>query len=338
MKSSTKNQRGFTLIELLVVIAIIAVLIALLLPAVQQAREAARRSTCKNNLKNLALACHNYHDTYNCLPLNYGACCAAATINQQTTWIKSLFPYIEQSSLYEQIDFNYGLENDPRANGQTNPALMPNPSNGSIATQQIAILRCPSDTHNGRLNSRANIRNVDYGVMNYKGVLGANWTWGTWIVNTGVHATTKWGVSGDPFGHGGNGMIQPGRNAARPSAFNLAEVSDGTSNTFMLGEAVPRWCTHTWWWYPNGSTATCAIPPNAVDPTCPQYLATNTKIQNLNACWGYWQGNYSFYSRHTGGLHFAMGDGSVQFINDNIDLNIYRSSATMSNGESASLE
>jgi prepilin-type N-terminal cleavage/methylation domain-containing protein len=336
----TCRRGGFTLIELLVVIAIIAILIALLLPAVQQAREAARRSTCRNNLKQLALAAHNYHDVHKTLPLNYGACCAVATNAKMTTWIKSSLPFLDQDPLYKQIDFAWGVNDDPRNAGQTNPALAPFPSNAAIARESLSVLTCPSDTHNGRLGTRANSSNggFEYGVTNYKGVAGANWAWGTWIVNTGVHATTKWGVSGDPFGQGGNGMIQPGRPAARPSAFRIADVTDGTSNTFMIGEAVPRWCTHTWWWWSNASTATVAIPPNAIDPACPQYNIANTREQNLTLCWGYWQGNYSFYSRHPGGVHFALGDGSVRFISDNIDLNVYRSAGTMANGEVVTLE
>jgi len=338
-RSPRPRQRGFTLIELLVVIAIIAVLIALLLPAVQQAREAARRSSCQNNLKQLALAAHNYHDVNGYLPLNYGACCAVDTLGPMQTWTKASFPFLEQDNLANQINYAFGLTNDPEAMGQTNPALMPAGSNGWVARQTPSVLICPSDNANGKMASRANTGGGnEYGVANYKGVAGSNWAWGTWITNVAPFSLTKWGNSnGDLFGQGGNGLIQPGRPAARPSANKLADASDGTSNTLMIGEAVPRWCTHSWWWWSNASTGTTAIPPNALDPTCPQYNAANSKVQNLDACWGYWQGNYSFYSRHSGGVQYALADGSVRFISDNIDLTVYRSAGTMAGGEATSL-
>ena len=198
LSRSRKSRIGFTLIELLVVIAIIAILIALLLPAVQQAREAARRTQCKNNLKQLGLAMHNYHDVANIVAFNYGACCVPTTNGQQSTWIRSILPYIEQAAIYNQIDWNYGTGNDPRAGTATDPALMPMPSNGAIARQTFPALVCPSDNHNGRMGSRANASAAahEYGVMNYKGVAGANWNQGQFAMAAGnPYLTTKWGSS-----------------------------------------------------------------------------------------------------------------------------------------------
>src|SRR5262245_60347417 len=104
------RRRGFTLIELLVVIAIIAVLIALLLPAVQQAREAARRTQCRNNLKQIGLALHNYHDVFSIFPpgnLQIGECCNA---DNEITWAISILPYIEQTNLQNQYNFSRPIE------------------------------------------------------------------------------------------------------------------------------------------------------------------------------------------------------------------------------------
>src|ERR1700759_2816615 len=115
-----RTRRGFTLIELLVVIAIIAVLIALLLPAVQQAREAARRSQCKNNMKQLGLAVHNYHDTYNHLPMCYywgpaglPGPTGSPTQGPQSSWMIGILPFVDQAPLYSVLDFRYGVTNDP---------------------------------------------------------------------------------------------------------------------------------------------------------------------------------------------------------------------------------
>ncbi len=344
--SSQTARQGFTLIELLVVIAIIAVLIALLLPAVQAAREAARRSSCQNNLKQLALAVHNYHDTHNTFPLNYGLCCDSHIQAQQSSWIARTMPFFEMGTLSSEIDFRYGWQNDPRANGELNPANMVMPSNGAIAHQAIPTLICPSDSHNGKMTSRANHgwagNNPELGVTNYKGVAGANWEHGAYQSLPAAagepanpHTSTKWGQTGNGLDRG-NGIFFRAHGAAPftvVSASKMSDISDGTSNTLMIGESVPRWCTHTWWWWFNGVTATCGIPPNADPTSCPSYNVNNSKIANLDACWGHWPDNYSFFSRHSGGVQFAKADGSVSFISDNIDLFVYRSAATMASGE-----
>src|SRR6056297_4055498 len=125
-------KRGFTLIELLVVIAIIAVLVALLLPAVQQAREAARRSSCKNNLKQLGLALHNYHDTHGMFPINWGTGYDGTTnptSSIQFSWMTYILPYIEESALYDTINFNEALDD---------------PNNNAAASTVIDTYLCPS--------------------------------------------------------------------------------------------------------------------------------------------------------------------------------------------------
>ncbi len=113
----------------------------------------------------------------------------------------------------------------------------------------------------------------------------------------------------------------------------MKDVRDGTSNTFAIGEAVPRWTTHTWWWWMNGSTGTCGIPLNAnvQNPAC-LTAAFPSKIAQLECAWGDWPNNYSFFSQHVGGAHFSMADGSTRFIN-NISFDTYRQLATIDRRE-----
>lgn len=320
-------RKGFTLIELLVVIAIIAILVAILLPAVQQAREAARRSSCKNNLKQLGIAIHNYHDVHEQFPLNYGI---AFTLDSGTvSWLATILPYIDQQSLYDNIDFNYGIRNDPRS---PNPDSTPiaSPSNGWVAQQVISTFRCPTDTSEPTMTGRANYGGR-WAVNSYKSVAGGNWQWGA-FQNRPPNPS-----SGDRFlhnsGHGldrGNGIIF--RGSGFPYSNNLAHVTDGPSNTFAVGEAVANYCTHTWWYWFNGVTATTSIPLNA-PPVCGSVNANLTDHENLIACAGDWGNNYSFKSQHEGGGQFAMADGAVRFISETIDLNLYRALGSMDGRE-----
>ncbi|WP_145373534.1 DUF1559 family PulG-like putative transporter [Maioricimonas rarisocia] len=328
-----QTKSGFTLIELLVVIAIIAILVALLLPAVQQAREAARRSQCKNNLKQLGLALHNYHDTHGTFPLNYTRQWGNPDPldGMSASWLVGILPYVDQAPLYNQVDFNFGIRNDPRSPDPDSVEPV-SPSNGWIAQQTVPVFLCPSDGNDDVLAGRANYGG-QWGVNNYKAVAGANWQWGAWQVTSGIHASTRWGISGNGL-DAGNGLVFRGN--GRPCANGMEDVTDGTSNTLAIGEAVPEWCTHTWWWWFNGVTATTAIPLNA-RPVCAGAAGLPDEI-GLRNCATDWPNNYSFYSKHPGGGHFAMTDGAIRFVSDNIDIDLYRSLATIANQETASLE
>jgi type II secretory pathway pseudopilin PulG len=329
-------------VELLVVIAIIGILIALLLPAVQAAREAARRSQCTNNLKQLALACHNYHDTFKKLPLNYAtganpyADPNTDALGRSASWMQMVLPFIEQQALYDMINFNYDVTLDPR-NGATitNPV---NPSNAYVARTVVTAYLCPSDGNNsnGIMGTRRNrtANGAQWAVTNYKGVCGANWGWGNFQTQPpSVFANTPFGQSADGL-NAGNGIFFRGQTANRPCATKMSSITDGTSNTLMIGEVVPRWCTHTWWWWFNGTTATCAIPLN-VSAQCRN---TGNRVADLDNCWDDWGNNYSFMSRHPGGGQFALGDASVRFVSQTVDLTVYRGMSTMGGGETAFLD
>lgn len=331
---SARKRSAFTLVELLVVIAIIGVLIALLLPAVQQAREAARRMSCSNKLKQLAIACHNYHDTFGTFPLSYLAAGSGYNTSAKCqSWMRGILPFIEQANLSDRIDPRYGIGNDPR---NTASPWYTNPTQGSnawIAQQSIDAFLCPSDglEDNGRQTGRANIDGgALMGINNYKGVAGANWAWGTWQVSTAPYASTQWGVTNNGL-DSGNGVFFRGGSSTRPCHTKIAAIQDGTSNTYMIGEAIPAYCTHSWWWWFNGTTATCAVPPNASaqNSSC----QTGNRNADLICARGDWPNNYSFMSSHPGGLQFAFADGSVSFVAETININIYRAHATKASGE-----
>ena len=313
MKTS-RRLRGFTLIELLVVIAIIAVLIALLLPAVQQARESARRSTCKNNLKQIGLGLHNYHETFDMFPVSFTTDGTFSTLTRGRSWISGLLPYMDQSALFNSMDLNASL-----AAVTTDPLPVPYSANTTAAKTIIASLLCPSDASNnrGRLNGRANLPGQDYfGVSNYKAVAGNNWAWGTFTYThpTGRNAGNNNGLDA------GNGWMCRNNRGNGPLVTGLRDVTDGSSSTTFVGEALPGRCTHSTWYFFNHTTATCSVPLN--------YYFKNAAITT-----GDWGNNYSFASQHIGGGHFLMGDGAVRFLSENLDLQLYRNLATISGNE-----
>jgi prepilin-type N-terminal cleavage/methylation domain-containing protein len=292
-----RRHRGFTLIELLVVIAIIAILIALLLPAVQQAREAARRSSCKNNLKQLGIAMHNYHETYSKFP----ASSYSLTINHGHSWLESLLPFIEQKPLFDQINFsvaNNVAPNPDVLNGWKNPILM-----------------CPSDPDSGLYpNSREAGYTPGAGTTSSDS-LGANYIpcAGPMYMNTCPIAAmnpninckgTELGRANDPA----YGMFNGGYKST-----SFKDCADGTSNTFLLGEALPIYNTFNMYFASHAHVGTVNTPPNyqKIYTACPKTIGSR-----IDTCYAYMGG---FMSVHAGGLHMLMTDGSVQFISENIN-------------------
>lgn len=301
-----RKHSAFTLLELLVVLAILGVLVGLLLPAVMKVREAASRVACTNNLKQLALAIHDYHDTHGSIPCGqfqgpYGV----GPNSRAWSWLGRLLPHIEQQTLSQ----NGGIP------VQTLAA-------SGVLSDRISLLFCPSDNARsmGVTERAGNLEGIAVGLTNYKGVSGANW--GMDFQGKWVRLRTDWvnrGTNGSYDGLSkGDGMMFRS-DWAYPLHF--LDLKDGSSNTFMIGEDVPElsdWCT---WPYSNNAYGTCAIPPNVRPPGGGRYDPND------------WQNTWSFRSRHPGGLNFALADGSIHFIPNAIDLGVYRALATVAGGE-----
>jgi prepilin-type N-terminal cleavage/methylation domain-containing protein/prepilin-type processing-associated H-X9-DG protein len=303
MKSPYCKRTGFTLIELLVVIAIIAILIGLLVPAVQKVREAAARIQCENNMKQIVLAAHGYHDVFHHFPFNSqdegGWDWNWQKDRKSWSWLARLLPFIEQANLYLQDKV------------ETNTFLQ---SQTMLATG-VPVFWCPSDNAqdlNPSLN-RANLQTVPIATSNYKGVSGQCWCWGTYTNNCNNNKCNGLNT--------GDGVFCRDINTQPP--MRLIRIRDGTSNTFFLGEDIPQIDAHCAWPYANGSIGTCAIPPNVMA------RPDGTLYDPYN----HWPELYSFRSKHTGGLNFAFADGSVHFINQGIALQTYRALATVDGGE-----
>ena len=311
----SRFRGGFTLIELLVVIAIIAILIGLLLPAVQKIREAANRMKCSNNLKQLGLAIHNYHDTVGTLPRNTSPNTYGYDPNGRSwSWMVEILPYVEQDNLARLNATATGTSlTSPVASRPTFAQSQTTPAGISIYAQQIKTYLCPSDGDSiSPSTDRANTPGLLAGQTNYKGVAGSNWAWGSF---------TNVGPSGNNNGLDvGDGTFFRSDDSAKMA---LAGIGDGLSNTFFVGEDLPKMNQHCGWTNANYATGTCAIPlNNAMQAGQPGYNNP-----------GDWPNVYSFRSRHSNGANFGLGDGSVRFVPQSVDINVYRAMATRNGGE-----
>ncbi len=328
-------RRAFTLIELLVVIAIIAVLIALLLPAVQQAREAARRSTCKNNMKQLGLALHNYHEAHGQLPPgaiwfgNGGP--SAGTPNQDVpsnngdtlytnfnynaNWIMLSLPYIEQAQLYNLYQPNQVLI---RASGTATD------SNNRVVRAVINSVLCPSDAYNDNLFIRAGIGNVTLGRGNYGACLGRQrfGQLGRWT-NEPISARGA-------FGNGASAVFR--------------DFKDGTSNSVMLWEIrtgpVPDDARGVWAMGRVGSSLVYGCDNtgdcygiNDGKSDAPDVQGCSNQPALGMGCHTGTDYQAAPQSQHSGGAHATLGDGSVRFVNQLIDFNIHRALNSISGDE-----
>ncbi|WP_013626520.1 DUF1559 domain-containing protein [Rubinisphaera brasiliensis] len=312
------ERRGFTLIELLVVIAIIAILVALLLPAVQQAREAARRSSCKNNLKQLGLALHNYHDTHSTFPpgLIYGTDSNNYYWNfTGVGWGAMILPFIEQPALYDGINFNVA---QPGFDGV----------NLDVRNTPIATFRCPSDP--GKQPS-------------------ANWGPTSYVICSGSnYQAAAWG-GGSSFQNNGTSVLFAN------SKTRFSDITDGTSNTMVISECLIGKAYENDQSYGSPDILTCAknayyggslSATNArggswftmYNDRGPTFGYTTlfppNGLEESNACsWSLSNYNADAQSQHDGGVQVLLADGSIRFVSENIHLPTWQNLGDKDDGE-----
>jgi prepilin-type N-terminal cleavage/methylation domain-containing protein len=320
------RRPAFTLIELLVVIAIIAVLIGLLLPAVQKVREAAARSACQNNLKQVGLAMHNYHDANGVLPYGEGPGNPSDPITTRRgccwgDWQTLLLPYIEQDAMFQGYVNLGGNDIKGMAISGTSIRLRygDSPNVERVTSKRLKILTCPSDNPNpGAITTT--IGGVVYAITSHNYV--ANYG-NTNNYQVDITSPVSLKFLGAPFGWA-------------PQIFKITDIADGTSNTMLASETVQgtgsdlRGFT---WWAP-GAQFTTVYGPNTSSPDIVTQNCVNQPAQNLPCVdnGGAWN-ILAARSRHTGGVQAVMGDGSVRFVQQSIDINVWRALSTTHGGE-----
>jgi len=308
-------KSGFTLVELLVVIAIIGILVGLLLPAVQAAREAARRMSCSNNMKQLGLAMHNYHDVHRVFPYGFG--------ENQEFWSALILPQLEQTNLHSTLvwtnSFYFGFG--------TNWTNFDSPNKAACATV-VSVFRCPSMAQPEHINYNTIVGRVP---VSYRGVAGA-------MVASDDRSTRPAGFNTPEF----TALEETPLDGILfgVSKIGFRDITDGSSNTLMLGESYTDcefvkdnqgmdyfafFSPQMGRWRPGVRTGTehseglgsAVVPINSrLNPTIHGVLM-----------------EMSFGSYHTGGATFTWGDGSVRYLAQTIDLSIYRALASRAGGE-----
>lgn len=332
MRSKQSVSPGFTLVELLVVIAIIGVLVGLLLPAVQAAREAARRMQCSNNLKQLGLALHNYHDTYRVFPASgysWKACQQTGVYAgdipalNASGWLAAL-PFFEQGNIYSRYNAG-GAASLATSTGGGSPAPMAGDpvlnGNAALVAQKLDIFICPSDPNDPYLPEGS----AFYSIKPGSGLRGARTNY-DFSVNCHINCNFFKNLAG-------NLRNMFGEN----SRTTLGSVTDGTSNTFMIGETtldVVNGDGNAWGyrgWVMIGVDGSCTqqngrgINIKDRGPTRPQ------QIPGQLGSWA-WAG-----SNHPGGCHFTLGDGSVHFVAQTIDFTVLTNLCRMADGQTVQL-
>jgi len=312
------KRSAFTLIELLVVIAIIAILIALLLPAVQQAREAARRTQCRNNMKQIGLALHNYLDTHGTFPIGSrgGTMYSQAGVKNGCNWRVGILPYLDQGPLFAGLNFVSG-----NFSAGSDPALAYSNGNEALRNFVVPGYLCPSSsletfpqTYLNDAGTSASFNNQGNGMgIQYVGIQGAapNFDWAN---QTGYRDCSQ-GWSCD------QGLLTAN------DAKRIRDAVDGTSNTVIVAEqsgltrGTNRTSNYFGGWFGARNQVTIS------SSTCSDLWQTgttcvrqppNSRISDAGNAYPY-RNNTTLTSFHTGGIHALLADGSVRFISDNLD-------------------
>ncbi|HWL10666.1 MAG TPA: DUF1559 domain-containing protein [Planctomicrobium sp.] len=315
MNGRLSSRHGFTLIELLVVIAIIAILVALLLPAVQQAREAARRAQCKNNLKQIGLAVHNYADVHGTFPIGsnqYGPNGVGAGDRGFMGWGIAILPFIDQANIYNLYDHN----RDACAG-----------ANQRIRESVIPVHLCPSDFNSGvrAIPASGTPQDRYFVVGSYRGVSGrTNGTLLRYYDDIRHFSSGNSHVLRGPLNAIGEGL----------SITRLRDITDGTSNTLLVGEGSVKtglqratFWAHTYSSYALGSiTVGHSVPSFGKDFASCQEVAISLSVSE-EPCKRF------FNSEHTGGIQFLKCDGSVMFVSLNSDQETLGGMATIGGNE-----
>lgn len=325
--SHSLRQKGFTLIELLVVIAIIAVLIALLLPAVQQAREAARRSQCKNNLKQIGLALHNYHDVYNSFPIGSRGGYPAPTGSpgfyniSGTNWRASILPGLDQSGLYNQLDFS----------GKSFSAWT-TLGNAALSHVMIRTFQCPSSVVDPFVTTpnfdskKASSTDVTQ-MHQYVGISGG---YADPAVRSSSCVATTYGFVCD------DGLLRLNQQS------RIRDATDGVSNVMIVGEqsglvgGVPISANYGGGWTGAKYLENVAnLPINSSQLVAGVVSARwliNAKTTVANSSSKPHENNTPLTSSHTGGIQALLGDGSVRFLSENVNRDLLINLSCMNDG------
>ena len=331
-----RHRPGFTLIELLVVIAIIAILIGLLLPAVQKVREAAARIKCANNLKQIGLALHSYHDANTYFPPGYIDGNTSTTGSTSTPdndvgpgwgWSSYLLPYLEQGNVYNQINFKQTVGMGV---------------NAQISQQPLSVFQCPADPYQDAFPVYDSNFSTPIATVAHSNYVGCN-GWEECFNGAGGNPQPGPGADGlsGLFGAAGRGVF------FRNSKINVAAVTDGMSNTIFTGERSGNHSPSTWTGaVPGGRCpawmATQPPSPYSPPPGPPYDNADFGEALVLAHCNATHLPSADFpifdpdtyYSMHAGrGANFQLGDGSVRYITSSIDPNTYQALGTIGGGE-----
>ncbi len=344
-----RQRPGFTLIELLVVIAIIGILIALLLPAVQKVREAAARIRCQNNLKQLGIACQGYHDAHDSFPPGN-----KNNSGDQGSWMFLVLPYMEQDNLYKKVTAIIGPNNQTYGQPGWTMELATEPPHDFLP-QKLPYARCPSDDYD--------LENPHY--SNYIGSTGPQCNYGDCrpdpfqkycngldeplvptpaILYPGYGPSMSWGDTSDKALV--RGIFARGTGTLSGPSIRIADVTDGTTNTLMIGETLPQECefqrySDKWGWagYNTVSQGQTIQPINypIFDPGLPNFVADCSACPDKDHCLMNWHVTWGFKSKHPGGVYFCFVDGSVHFISQDIDHQTYQYLGCRNDGQPVTL-